>query len=273
VQLADFMGGPIVEAVSPAADDTLARIEALVRESRQAVLDGVEQILARQAEPLLERTRAALLASTEAVLREQTEPLLARIRELLLQTADELNRRHVEPAVGRTREMMLALVEEVVKRHATPLIGEFRAALQRTVEELVQSQMDPILAKARQSVRESAQLATEFADVIVGRLRVTVAEPTGELLRRKLPGYAHWAGRRALDYVLAGTLFALAAVFLSLGSVFGLQHAGMAPFATYLVVGSVALVAGLVFLLLSVKALPFARVGPADVLSDCDHKR
>ena len=228
--------------MTAAADNseiTLARIEALVRETRQAVLEGIEQALVRQVDPVLDRARQAVLLSTETILRQQTEPLLERTREMLMQTIDE-----------------------IVKRHAAPLVGQMRQALRETLEEVVKSQMEPMLQRARQSVQESAQMAGQVADVMVNRLRTTVAQPAGEMLREQVPQYAQWAGRRTVDYVVAATLFCLAAIFLLVGGVEALQEMGLPRFATYILGGLAALGGGLVFLRVLSRVWP--RPSPTD---------
>jgi hypothetical protein len=142
--------------------------------------------------------------------------------------------------------MLLELAAQIVERHATPLVNQLHAALHKALEQVVREQLGPMLERARQSLQESTQLAGQFADAVVGRLKVTVAEPTREVLREQVPEYAHWAGRRAMDYVLAAGLFCLAAVFLLVGGILGLQAVGVPPFATYLIGGLTALGSGLI---------------------------
>ncbi|HYV35419.1 MAG TPA: hypothetical protein VE988_06930 [Gemmataceae bacterium] len=237
------------------SDSAMARVETLVCQTRQAILEGVEQIMLRQAEPILERTRVMLLASTDTVLREQAEPLLVRIRELLLETLEEMAHRQVEPLIERGRQMMLNVVEEIMQRHAAPLVGQVRSALQQSLEEVVQKQMEPMLEKARASFQETAQLAAQFTDGIVSRLKVTVGTPATEMLQERMPGYAYRAQRRVLFYVVASTLFVLAAVLLLVAGVFGMQAAGVSPYITYAVGGLVALTGGWVLLWLSGRPL------------------
>jgi hypothetical protein len=232
-------------------DAALARIEALVQQSRQTILEGVEQLLLREVDPLLGPTRQMLLERTEAILRQQAEPMLGRIRQLLLETLAEMAHRQLEPLVDRTRQMIMLVVEDTIQRHASPLVGQLRTALQQMLEEVVPRQMEPLLERARAGMQESAQLATQVTDAMVGRLKVTVAEPAAEMVREQVPVYAHAAGRRLLDYVLAATLFSLTAIFLLIGVVLGLQQAGLPPFATYILGGLAALGGGLLFLRLS----------------------
>jgi hypothetical protein len=227
------------------SDASLDRIEVLVDQTRQKVLQDLEQILLRQLDPIQEGIRRALLTSTETILHQQIEPILQQTRTQLAQSLEELARRQVEPVLARTHEMILKLAAEIVERHATPLVNQVRVALQNALEQVVQQQMGPMLERARHSLQESTQLAGQFADAVVSRLKVTVGEPTKEVLREQVPEYAHWAGRRAMDYVLAAGLFCLAAVFLLVGGVLGLQAVGVPPFATYLIGGLAALGGGL----------------------------
>jgi hypothetical protein len=187
----------------------------------------------------------------EALVRETRQQLLEGMERLLLSTASRVLHEETDLLIVRTREMLAQVVDDLVQRHAAPLVAQLRLALRQTLEEVVRGQMEPLLERARQSMQDSAQFAAVFADAVVARLKVTLAGPAGDFLRDELPRYAHWAGRRSLDYALAAILFCLAAVFLLIGTVLGLQAAGVEPFATYLVSGMVALGGGLVFLRLS----------------------
>ena len=86
------------------------------------------------------------------------------------------------------------------------------------------------------------------SDGYLENLQQFIATTVVEVFRVHVPDYSRWAGQRVLDYVLAGTLFCLAAVLFCVGAILGLERAGFPPFATYLVSGGFALLAGLAFL-------------------------
>jgi hypothetical protein len=252
-----------MDPIADTSADAQARLETLVQQTRDKLLDGVEQLIMRQMDPVLERTQKMLLGSTEAIVREQAEPLLARLRQVLLEALSEAAQRQLEPLAQRIHQTTLRVVEEVIQKHAAPLVAQVRVALQESMEEVVKRQMAPMLDRARQSMQESVGITAQLADVIVARLKVTVAEPGAQMFREEVPRYAQWLGRRTLDYVLAATLFCLAAVFLLIGSVFGLEEVGLKPFVSYIVGGLAAVAGGLVFLRVFTSALPPQPPGPA----------
>jgi hypothetical protein len=229
------------------SDAGLARLDGVLQETRAKFLDGLEQIVLRQVDPLLERTRAMLLGSSQAVVRDQAEPLLARLRQVLLEALSEAAQRQLEPLLERVHDLSLRVTEEVVQKHAAPLVAQMRTALQEGLEAVVQRQVVPMMDRARLGVQEGLGGATQLADAVVARLKVTVAEPAVQMLRDEVPQHMQWAGRRTLECILAATLFSLAAVFLLIGLVQGLEELGLRPFATYVIGGLVALGGGLVF--------------------------
>jgi hypothetical protein len=207
-------------------------------------------------EKLLRETREGLLIGVEQIVQRQLDPLLQRIGQVLQEALSATAHHQLEPLVGRLRQTTLDLTEEILHKHAAPLLGQLRAALEGCLDEVFQRRMEPLLEHARQSMQESAKTATQLVDTIVARLRVTVAEPTAERLAVTLPRYARWARRRMVNGVLATTLFCLAAIFLLVGGVLGLQEAGLKPYATYGIGGLTALVGGVVSLRLFMKPLP-----------------
>jgi hypothetical protein len=235
---------------------TYSGLDVLLRQTREGFLDGLEQIMLRQVDPVLERTKQMMLSSTEALVREQAEPLLAKLRQVLLEALSEAAQRQLEPVVIRIHDLALHVTEEIIQKHAAPLVAQMRTAFQESVDEVVKRQMRPILDRARECMHESVNIATQLVDVIVARLQLTVAQPTAQMVRAELPQYARWAGRRTLDVALAATLCCLAAIFLLIGGVLGLEEVGLRPFASYTIGGVAALVSGLVFLRLFNKAVP-----------------
>jgi hypothetical protein len=176
------------------------------------------------------------------------EVLLRQTRAQLLEGFEQAVMRQVDPVLERTKTMLLSSTEEIIRQHAAPLVGQLRSALQECLEEVVKHQMAPLMERAQQGMQETLHFAPQFADVVVGRLKVTVAEPSMQMMREEMPRHAQWLGRRLLDCVLAATLFCLAAVFLLVGGVLGLEETGLKPFAAYGIGGLAALIGGLVFL-------------------------
>jgi hypothetical protein len=251
-----------MNASADLSEANVSGLEVLLRQTREGFLEGLEQIVLRQVDPVLERTKQMMLSSTEAMVREQADPLLRKLREVLLEALSEAATRQLEPVAHRIHELTLRVTEEVIQQHAAPLVAQLRSAFQESVDEVVKRQMQPMLERAREGVQESLNVATQLADVVVARLKVTVAEPAMQMVRAELPQQARWAGRRTIECVLAATLFCLAAIFLLIGGVMGLEEAGLKPFAAYSIGGAIALTAGLVFLRLFVKALPADQTQP-----------
>jgi hypothetical protein len=116
------------------------------------------------------------------------------------------------------------------------------------------------VGRARQGAREGAEFVRGHADLLVGKVRQEVAEPVVRALRDQAPRYARWVGGQMIHYALAATLFCLAAVFLLVGAVQGLEQVGLPPYLTWILGGAGALGVGLVVLRLSAGA----RAGPSE---------
>lgn len=232
------------------------RIEAILRDARVQLISGAEALFLKQLDATLLRSRDTLFQGADAALREQTATLVAAFRQMLTDAIRELRTQDLEPLLAESGAMLARVSDEIIRTHAAPLFTQMSASLRQALEEGLQRQMQPVLAQAREHMKESADLAAQFADATVRRLQVTVGQPAGQFVRRELPGYAHWTGRRLLDYGLATTFLCLAAIFLMVGGVLALQHAGVPNFATFLIGGLVALGGGLVFLRVFQRNLP-----------------
>jgi hypothetical protein len=236
-------------------DETMRRVEELVQRTQRSVLEGMEGLLQRQMAPLLEQVRGTLLETTDEILRRQAEPLAARLGVALRQAVEELQQKQMDPLLGRIKETVLAAVEEVGQKHAGPLLARLKESLGEAVGELVRRQMDPLLDGARRGMRDSAGFVREYADQLVGKVRDAVTEPLARVMQVLLPECARRAGGHMIDYALAATLFCVAAVFLLVGAVQGLQQAGLPTYLTYILGGLTALGTGLVFLRLYARRL------------------
>jgi hypothetical protein len=225
-------------------DGPLQRIEELVQRAQRSLLEGVEGVLQRQVTPLLAEARRTLLDAAAEVLARNADLLVARLKTALLETAEELRTRQTQPLLEFLKQTVLIVVEEVGHRHATPLLARVKGVLSEAVGEALRRQLEPLADLAREMTGASALVREQLA----GLVRETVTEPVARVLQVDVPGYARWAGSRVIDYSLVATLFCLAAVFLLVGTVQGLQHTGLPPYLTYLLGGLVALGVGLVFL-------------------------
>ncbi len=217
--------------------------------------EGLGGALQREVAPLLEHTRRTVLETTEELLRSQTDLLVGRLKGMLLETAAELQERQLEPLLDRVKHTVLAVCAEVGQKYGATLLSGVRDALGEGVGGVLRQQLEPVVEQARRGMRDSTDFVGEYADLLVARMRDAVTEPIARVLREDLPNYARRAGGRVVDYALAATLFCLAAVFLLVGAVQGLQYAGLPSYLTYLLGGLAALGTGLVFLRLYARPL------------------
>jgi hypothetical protein len=249
-------------------DDTMRRVEELVQRTQRSVLEGMEGMLQRQMTPLLEQVRRALLETTGEALSRHAEPLAARLRGALRDAVEELSARQLGPLLERLKQAVLAAVEEAGRKHAGPLLTRLKETLGEAAGDLVRRQLDLLLAGARRGMPDGADHVREYADLLVGKVRDAVAEPIAQVMRVHVPGYVRRAGGRLIDYALAATLLCVAAVFLLVGAVQGLQQAGLPTYLTYLLGGLAALGAGLVFLRLYTR--PAGGTGPPGAERDAN---
>jgi hypothetical protein len=232
-------------------DARLQRVEELVQRVQRSLLDGLEGVLQRQVPPSLEQTRRAILETTEEVLTRHADLLTARLKDVLLETAEELEKRQLEPFLERLKQTVVAILGEVWQRYTPPLVTRLQETLSEAVREGLRGQMDTVVAAVRQGLREGTEFTREQTDLLLGKVRQTVTDPLARVAREHFPEYAHWFGGRVVDYALATTLFCVAAILLLVGSVQGLQHAGVPPYLTYFLGGLGGVGAGVVFLRLS----------------------
>ena len=150
--------------------------------------------------------------------------------------------------LAQAKQAAVEAIEEVVRRYGSGLADEVRQALRTSVDEVVRTQVGRLVNELAPSGDTARGLAEGFHQ----ELREFANTTLRDLFENRLPAYSRWAGRRVIDYVLVGTLFAIAAVLLCAGSVLALQAAGVPPYATYIAGGLVAL--GFGFTLLRVRS-------------------
>jgi len=148
--------------------------------------------------------------------------------------------RNAEPFLEKTKQAVLNAIEEAARKHGAGLVTEMRQTLKTAVDELVKAHIEKMV----EQLRPGGDTARRLAEDWLQELREFINTTVRELFEKRLPEYSRWAGQRMIDYVLAGTLFAMAAVLVCVGGTLGLKEAGVPPYATYLVGGAVALGCG-----------------------------
>jgi hypothetical protein len=231
-----------------APDTTLQRVEELVQRTQRSVLEGMEGILQRQMTPLLDQLRRSVVDTTGEILNRHAEPLADGLKRALREAVEELQGRQLGPLSERIKLTLLATVEEIGQKYAAPLQAALKELLGETFGEVLRRHLEPAFDGARKKMLDSASSVREYVDLLIERVRQTLAEPIAQALRVQVPSYARRVGVRVIDNALAVTLFCVAAVSLFLGSVQGLQQVGLPSYVTYLLAGLAAVGVGLVFL-------------------------
>jgi hypothetical protein len=167
---------------------------------------------------------------------------------LALNDLDQALNRQMEPFLQRMKQITLEVIDEVAQKHGSPLVAQLRQTLVETVGVIVRAQVPAILDQLRPSVREGGDTFRKNADSMAADLKQFISKTVVEVFREHVPTYSRWAGQRIIDYFLAGTLFCLAAVLLCVGTILGLEKAGLPAYLTYLVGGGVAVGVGAAFL-------------------------
>lgn len=190
---------------------------------RRAVVESVDEVVHKHANPLADILKRAVLESVEEVLKRQITPILDRSVETLVASADKIIQERADPMMNRMRKTAVDGIGELLERQLVPSIDRIAKTVAGTTDDVVQRRMDPFLERIR------------------GFLNETVVE----VMQVHAPEYSRRVGKRAIAYGTAAGLFVLATVFLFLGGVQGLQRLGLPPYATYLAAGSLAALIGL----------------------------
>jgi hypothetical protein len=156
--------------------------------------------------------------------------------------------RQLEPFLQRVKQRALEVIDEVGQKQGNPLVAQLRETLVETLAVLLRNELAARLDRLKPAWLEGTSTVRQNADSLLDDLKQLITQTAVALVRVHAPEYSRWAGQRLFDYVIASTLFCLAAVLLILGCVLGLEKIGMPPFATYILGGGVALAAGWTFL-------------------------
>jgi hypothetical protein len=152
--------------------------------------------------------------------------------------------RQIEPLLQRLKQVTLEVIDEVGRKHGNPLLAEVRQSLVEAGAAVFKTEMTALVERLRPTVRESGESIRRNADGLLGDLKAFIAQTVADVFQVQVPEYSTWFGLRVIDYLLAGTLFSLCAVFAGVGLVLGLGELGVPSFAAYLIGGGVALAAG-----------------------------
>lgn len=164
------------------------------------------------------------------------------------ETISQALRQEMEPFLQRLKQVTLEVIDEVGKRHGDTLLTQLRQIAVDTVGVMLKAEASTLLDRLKPAVIEGSNAVRQNTEGLLGDMKQFITRTVAETFHQHVPEYSRWAGQRIIDYVLAGTLFGLAAILLCLGGIFGLQQLGMPPFATYLTGGLGALTAGWLFL-------------------------
>jgi hypothetical protein len=182
---------------------------------------------------------------------QHIDRLVQRTQHAVLTGVEEMVRRQMEPFLDQTRQTILSTVEQMVHKHGDTLLGRVKGITLEIAEEMLLRQIEPFLDRARSLILEgleNASFAQKYADHLAAGLKKFARETVIEVLQVQVPAYSRRAGRRVLEYAVAGTLLCLAVILLLLGGIRGLQSAGVPDYATYLAGGLIAGGAGLFLL-------------------------
>ncbi|HYT90703.1 MAG TPA: hypothetical protein VEL76_18490 [Gemmataceae bacterium] len=236
------------EHAPEASDATLQRVEEVAQRVQRSLLAGIEGVLLRQLPTVLEHTRSTLLETIEGALSRQANLLTAQLKSTLLDTVEELEKRRLEPFLERLKQTLFTGLAEFWEKNAPLLLTRLRESLDEALREGLKRQVDAVVAGVREGVREGAEFAHTQGTLLLAQVREALTEPVARAAREDFPEYARWLGGRVIDYTRAATVFCVAAIFLMVGGVQGLQQAGMPPYLTYFLGGLAGMAAGLIFL-------------------------
>jgi hypothetical protein len=175
-------------------------------------------------EQLVESTQRTVLEGVEGVIQRQMVPFLDHSRQTILATIDEAVHKHGETLGVRLKRVALDIGEELLKQQLPPLLERGRHLLWEGLD--------------------NAAVVQKYTDRLTAALKEVTRETVLEVFQVQLPSYSGRVGRRVIEYAFAGTLYCTAAVFLLVGLILGLREAGLPPYATYLLGGVVAGLAG-----------------------------
>ncbi len=95
------------------------------------------------------------------------------------------------------------------------------------------------------------RIDSSAVDDLVDRTKRFVGELAHDYVKRPVDALLRWTLGRVVSYLVAAALFVTAAVFILIAGVEGLQRAAVPPFAAYLALGIVGVIAGIIVLKVS----------------------
>jgi hypothetical protein len=156
--------------------------------------------------------------------------------------------RQMEPFLERVKQMTLEIVDEVGQKHGNSLFVQVRGILLETVGGMLKTEVAARLDKLRPAIVEGSDAVRNSADHLLKDMKQFITKTVVDVFQIHVPNYSSRAGRRMIDYFLAGTLLCLAAVLLFVGGILGLKHFDMPDYLAYLIGGAGALAVGMIYL-------------------------
>jgi len=156
--------------------------------------------------------------------------------------------RQMEPFLERVKQMTLEIVDEVSHKHGSPFLVQVRQTLVETVGVMLKTEVAARLDKLRPAVIEGSDHLRETGNNMLADLKQFITNTVANVFQKQVPEYSSWAGRRMIDYFLAGTLLCLSAVFLCVGAIKTLEHFELPTYLAFLIGGAGALAVGMVYL-------------------------
>ena len=165
-----------------------------------------------------------------------------------LDDLEQAFQRQMEPFLQRVKQMTLEIVDEVGQKHGNPLFVQVRGILLETVGGILKTEVAARLDKLRPAIADGSDTIRKSADNLLADMKQFITKTVVDVFQVHVPNYSSRAGRRMIDYFLAGTLLCLAAVLLFVGGILGLKHFGVDDYLAYLIGGAGALSVGMIYL-------------------------
>ena len=165
-----------------------------------------------------------------------------------LDDLEQAFQRQMEPFLQRVKQMTLEIVDEVGQKHGNPLFVQVRGILLETVGGILKTEVAAQLDKLRPAIADGSDTIRKSADNLLADMKQFITKTVVDVFQVHVPNYSSRAGRRMIDYFLAGTLLCLAAVLLFVGGILGLKHFGVDDYLAYLIGGAGALTVGMIYL-------------------------
>src|SRR5262249_39673046 len=150
-------------------------------------------------------------------------PVNAPVPSVLPAALTDLDRaieRYLDPVLQRVKQITLEVIEEVGRKHGVAIVTEVRQAVGKTVSTLFQTEIPLLVEKLKPVVVAGAETVRKE---LLQDVRQLVVTTVAEVFQQKVPEYSRKIGLRLIDYLMAGTLFVLSAVLLSVGVILGLE--------------------------------------------------